>query len=344
MVLAATIGYALTLLAAGLARSVLALAPFLLLGGFAQMAVISSLNIAAQRVLPAWVRGRGLAVYMLTFQLALATGAVVWGAMANRYGITVTLTVAATVMLATTLLGRFFRLSAADLVDTRPAYHPEPFAPVEVDPDDGPVLIITEYRVPPELLAGFTVAARRLRGVRRREGAIHEEQLVERSRIHRVDAHERLSRKQMLDAERHAQVLREVEARIDEIHRAHAVARQTVTIRASERWIRVVRREGGCGGDSPENTAGEHSRPAVVLERVADPLERGPAEEGADAAAKNRASVAVGIDVEPDARRPLQAAARNRVGPPMQYGIDDRGIRRPRREKGEVSAQTEDDC
>src|SRR5204863_2333512 len=122
VVLAATIGYALTLLAAGLARSVLALAPFLLLGGFAQMAVISSLNIAAQRVLPAWVRGRGLAVYMLTFQLALATGAVVWGAMANRYGITVTLTVAATVMLATTLLGRFFRLSAADLVDTRPAY------------------------------------------------------------------------------------------------------------------------------------------------------------------------------------------------------------------------------
>jgi MFS family permease len=173
LVVAATGAYAVTLLAIGLARSVAALAPFLLLGGFAQMAVMSSLNIAVQRVLPAWIRGRGLAVFMLTFQFGLAGGAAVWGAAATRFGVTRTLTAAAAVMVATTVLAPLFRLGAVDLVDTRPAYRPEPHATVPVDPDDGPVLIITEYVVPAQRLPDFTAAVRRLRRVRRREGALH---------------------------------------------------------------------------------------------------------------------------------------------------------------------------
>jgi MFS family permease len=67
LVLCATGGYACTLLAVGTGRSLVVLMAFLFVGGFAQLTVMSTLNIAALQVLPSWVRGRGLAVFMLTF-------------------------------------------------------------------------------------------------------------------------------------------------------------------------------------------------------------------------------------------------------------------------------------
>ena len=47
---------------------------------------MSSLNIAVQQVLPMWMRGRGLAVFQLAFQLGFAGGAAFWGAVASRVG------------------------------------------------------------------------------------------------------------------------------------------------------------------------------------------------------------------------------------------------------------------
>jgi len=173
LVAGATVAYAATLVAVGSSRSLAPLVPFMFLGGFAQLTVLSSLNIAAQQVLPAWVRGRGLAMFMLTFQLGIAGGAAAWGAVATNLGIQPTFLIAATLMIATIGLVPIFRLNAADRLDSRLAYQPEPYAEVNLDPDDGPMLISTQYVVPDERLSAFASAARGLRKVRRREGALN---------------------------------------------------------------------------------------------------------------------------------------------------------------------------
>src|SRR5205814_9758352 len=70
-------------------------------------------------------------------------------------------------------LAPFFRLDPADHLDIRPAYHPEPHGEVPVDPTDGPVMVTVEYDIGAADEAAFTAAARRLRQVRRRAGAVH---------------------------------------------------------------------------------------------------------------------------------------------------------------------------
>jgi hypothetical protein len=45
--------------------------------------VLTLLNVTAQAVLPNWVRGRGLALYLMTFSGAMALGSLAWGQLAQ---------------------------------------------------------------------------------------------------------------------------------------------------------------------------------------------------------------------------------------------------------------------
>jgi MFS family permease len=56
------------------------------LAGASWIAAISSLNLAAQLALPDWVRARGLAIFISVFFGALALGSIVWGGVADRWG------------------------------------------------------------------------------------------------------------------------------------------------------------------------------------------------------------------------------------------------------------------
>jgi MFS family permease len=165
--------HAAVLVAVGQLHSLAPAVPLMFVAGLAQMSVMSSLNIAAQEVLPGWVRGRGLAIFQLTFQLGFAGGAALWGTLATGEGIPTALSIAAVGMLLTTLLALRYRLRAADGVDVRPAYRPEPHLDVDVDPDDGPVMVSVEYQVDPAQADAFSAAARNLRWTRGREGAMH---------------------------------------------------------------------------------------------------------------------------------------------------------------------------
>jgi MFS family permease len=55
-------------------------------GGVAWVCEMSTFNVAAQTALPAWVRARALAVYLLVFQGGMALASILWGAVAERYG------------------------------------------------------------------------------------------------------------------------------------------------------------------------------------------------------------------------------------------------------------------
>jgi hypothetical protein len=137
------------------------------------MASVSSFNIAAQSALPDWVRGRGLAVFNLVFMLAFAAGAALWGQVASSFGIATTLAVAGGCLAATVVLGLRYRLGEAQGIDVTPSDRPEPYVPVTLCPDDGPVQLSVEYHVPPDDEQRFLEAIAELGRMRRRDGALH---------------------------------------------------------------------------------------------------------------------------------------------------------------------------
>ncbi len=142
------------------------------LAGVGQMGVMSSFNLAAQSALPSWVRGRGLALYTLVFQFAIAAGAIVWGTLASTVGISTALLAAAGVVAASNMLALRFSLAGAAGRDMTPVRWPEPQVAVTPDPDDGPVLITAEWRIDPAERPEFATAMAALRRARRRDGAI----------------------------------------------------------------------------------------------------------------------------------------------------------------------------
>ncbi|HTH86619.1 MFS transporter [Mycobacterium sp.] len=73
----------------------------LLLSGVAWIATLTTLTVAAQLSLPQWVHARGLAMYLVVLIGAQALGALVWGLVASRFGLTASLTTAAVLLIGT---------------------------------------------------------------------------------------------------------------------------------------------------------------------------------------------------------------------------------------------------
>jgi MFS family permease len=150
-----------------------AVALVLLAAGVAWMALNSTLTTAAQTSLPAWVRARGLSVYLLIFQGAMAVGSVIWGEIATRFGLRITMLVAGAALLAAAAATSRLRLTGPRDADTTPSNHwPEPPLLVERLPEHGPVLVTVEYFIDPARGAGFTLTMQGMRRIRRRDGAV----------------------------------------------------------------------------------------------------------------------------------------------------------------------------
>ncbi len=141
------------------------------LAGIAWIAVLTTLNATAQAVLPNWVRGRGLAVYMTVFSGAMAIGSLCWGQVAVWIGIPGALLVAAAGCAAIALIGRTWPLPLGeDVLD--PSHHwPDPQGMALVDADGGQVMVQVEYRVPSERHGAFLKEVARLGRIRQRDGA-----------------------------------------------------------------------------------------------------------------------------------------------------------------------------
>ncbi len=145
----------------------------MLFGGFSWLLTMSCFNVASQTALPKWVRARALAIYILVFQGSLALGSWIWGDIASRRGLRVSLVLSCLGLLLGAIATRRFRLSQAGEIDVTPAMQwPEPSVTRMPAPDDGPVLVMIEYRIPSAQALEFTRAMYEVGPIRRRNGAI----------------------------------------------------------------------------------------------------------------------------------------------------------------------------
>ena len=113
--------------------AVLALAPpkwlavaILLLLGAAWIVALTTLNGMAQAILPNWVRGRALAVYLTVFNGAMAAGSLAWGLIAQEIGISATLLAGAAALVVVGFVLHRIKLPTGE-TDLVPSNHwPEP--------------------------------------------------------------------------------------------------------------------------------------------------------------------------------------------------------------------------
>jgi len=145
----------------------------LLIGGIAWLSILTGLNVSVQTATPSWVRARVLSVYMVVFQGAIAVGSLVWGTLASKTNLRTPFLASGATMLLGAVVGRqrWFKLSGR-IPDLTPSLHwPKPVLVCEPAPEEGPVVVSTEYRVARENQAAFIEAAAHLRRRRQRSGA-----------------------------------------------------------------------------------------------------------------------------------------------------------------------------
>src|SRR5438477_511711 len=173
LVLAGTAVFAAVSAVVALARVPLIAGGGLFIGGMAWMGAMSTLSVAAQNAVPAWVRARALAVGLLAVQGSMALGSLLWGVVATHSDIPTALVAGAAMLLAGAVASRRFVLHGLSNLDLRPDPRWSlPETACQLDGDEGPVLVPLEYDVDPDQAEEFMRAVRRLEPVRRRDGAI----------------------------------------------------------------------------------------------------------------------------------------------------------------------------
>lgn len=140
--------------------------------GAGWLSTLSTLNTAIQLSVPSWVRARAFGAYITTWGGAMAIGAALWGAVAERIGLPATFAATAAGHLLFLALAGRRRVEALDQeLDLEP-FRPHPHPPEPIDPQTGPILVELRYRIPRESRTRFREAMREVRRLRIRDGAI----------------------------------------------------------------------------------------------------------------------------------------------------------------------------
>jgi len=147
--------------------------PAMALVGVAWISVANSLTISAQVVLPDWVRARGMAIYQTALMGGAAAGSLLWGQVATWTSVPTAVAAAAGMGVLMLLVLRKLTLGTSADPDYTPqvlANLPDP--PVDVDADDGPVMVTVEYVIDPARAREFVDVMQRTRRARLRQGAL----------------------------------------------------------------------------------------------------------------------------------------------------------------------------
>ncbi len=173
LVMVMTILFGLSLLSLAFVTSMILIGIAMAAAGVAWLISLAIFNMVVQAVIPAWVRGRVMSVYLLVFFAGMASGSAVSGTMATWIGIPATLSIMAACLIVSSFLGWRFRLTGGEDLDLTPSQRwPSSVPAYEPEIDEGPVLVTVEYIVDPLRSEDFAEAMKRLKRIRKRDGAI----------------------------------------------------------------------------------------------------------------------------------------------------------------------------
>jgi predicted MFS family arabinose efflux permease len=172
LVAAGSLGAACALIVFGLAHEPIAAICACLIAGAAWTVVLTKLYVSAQVALPDWARGRGLAIFLTFIFGATTVGSAFWGKLSSLEGLPVTYFVSAAGVLLCIPLTWRWKLLTGDALDLTPSSHwRAPIAVRKLENNQGPVLVVAEYRVGAENRSEFLGAIDALGHARRRDGA-----------------------------------------------------------------------------------------------------------------------------------------------------------------------------
>lgn len=129
-------------------------------------------NVAVIRNAPDWLRSRAASMFLLVFMGGMTLGSLGWGAIAKVIGIPDSFLLAACGAIGSALfLGRL-RISEGNQNFNASQHWDEPTVAFEHTPEEGPVLVTTEFNIPPESAREFVEVMQPVRLMRLRDGAL----------------------------------------------------------------------------------------------------------------------------------------------------------------------------
>jgi MFS family permease len=144
------------------------------LGGAAYITILSKFYTIGIQSAPRWIGARVLAVYLLILNGGLVVGSVIWGTVANTFGIPYTLLVASLTLGATIIAKKRYSSILLEDLDFTPAsdhWSLPPQSLVDPSQNDSQALITIEYnKIDPKLSDEFEQSVRELGRILKSEG------------------------------------------------------------------------------------------------------------------------------------------------------------------------------
>ncbi len=143
------------------------------LGGVAYITILSRFYTIGMKSAPKWIGARVLAVYLLVLNGGLAVGSIIWGTIANTFGIPITLSVASLALGATIIASKRYSTTLLNDLDfTAASDHwslPSELT-VDLSQNDSQALITIDYKIDPKLSDEFEQSVRELGRILKSEG------------------------------------------------------------------------------------------------------------------------------------------------------------------------------
>lgn len=172
VVVLGTVGSAAALVLFGWSHEFVVVLAACFCAGAAWVIVLTGLYVSAQNVLPDWVRGRGLAVFLTALFGMMTVGSAAWGQIAGTIGLKQALLMAAAGIVAGIPISWPWKLQQGGAVDLSPSLHwRRPQAAQDIADGRGPVLVKIAYWIDPKDRERFLRAIDELGHERKRDGA-----------------------------------------------------------------------------------------------------------------------------------------------------------------------------
>jgi Transmembrane secretion effector len=214
IILCATVLLVLVYLGMGLVLDHVLFMALAAVAGIAWTVAASELWVVSQRAMPDWARGRMNATIIMVSQGAMALGGIIWGVLASTLGVTLTLEIAAGLLLLS--LPLTIRLSIDFVGELN--FTPAPVTSLSHKllhiprPHDGPISITYEFEVDRHRGSEFICLLRQVRLIHLRNGAfswrLHED--LGRANVYRIEMMMPSWTEHLLQKERYTKTEKEI--------------------------------------------------------------------------------------------------------------------------------------